>query len=64
MKYIDHFNGNYTYMRILKYFIMKSDRVIMEDGSSHIEDISELATWLENSSDVDNASESWLTDVR
>lgn len=47
-RYIDHFNGDYTFMRILKYFIMKSDKKTDEEGNSHIEDISELATWLEN----------------
>lgn len=63
-KYIEHFNGNYTYMRILKYFIMKSDRVTTEDGSSHIEDISELATWLENDADMelDNSGD-WTTSL-
>ena len=46
-RYIDHFRGDYTYMRILKYFIMKSDRKMDEEGTVHIEDISELATWLD-----------------
>lgn len=60
-RYVDHFNGDFTYMRILKYFIMKSDRVTGEDGTTHIEDISELATWLENQdmeTDVD-----WTTSL-
>lgn len=63
-KYVEHFNGNYTFMRILKYFIMKSDKVTSEDGSVHIEDISELATWLENGSDMSMDNENWLTELR
>lgn len=54
-RYIDHFNGNYTYMRILKYFIMKSDKVTSEDGTVRIEDKSELATWLENDTEEENS---------
>ena len=61
-KYINHFNGNYTYMRILKYFIMKSEVKYDEEGTGHIEDNSELATWLENDpSEIDN--DSWLTNM-
>lgn len=54
-KYVTHYNGNYTYMRILKYFILKSD-----SG----EENSDLATWLENSADMDENNTDWLTDVR
>lgn len=52
-RYISHFNGNYTFMRILKYFIIKA-----ENG----EELSDLATWLENDTEVDN--DNWLTDVK
>lgn len=38
-RYVDSFNGDYTYMRLLKYFIYKE-----ENG----ENVSELATFLEN----------------
>lgn len=61
-RYVSHFNGDYTYMRILKYFIMKSERKLDEEGNSHIEDISELATWLENDTEVNNCD--WLTEMR
>lgn len=51
-KYVDSFNGNYTYMRILKYFIMKSETksYMSEDGMmvSQLEDVSELANFLDN----------------
>lgn len=60
-RYVDHFKGDYTFMRILKYFIMKSDRKTDEEGNTYIEDISELATWLENSEDMDDRD--WTTSL-
>lgn len=62
-KYVDSFNGNYQYMRILKYFIMKSDRVTDEEGNTHIEDISELANWLENGSDIEKENSDWTSSL-
>jgi hypothetical protein len=51
-KYVDSFNGNYTYMRILKYFIFKSETKSHLDDEGNIvnqlEDISELANILDN----------------
>lgn len=47
-KYIESFNGNYTYMRILKYFILKDEIKIDEEGRKYVEQISELANFLEN----------------
>lgn len=46
-KYVESFNGNYTYMRILKYFIMKDEVKIGEEGR-YVEQVSELANFLEN----------------
>lgn len=50
--YVDSFNGNYTYMRILKYFILKSEikqhQNEMGEIVSQVEDISELANMLDN----------------
>ena len=61
-RYINHFNGDYTFMRILKYFILKSDKKMDEEGNRYIEDISELATWLENDTEINN--DDWLNEVR
>ena len=47
-KYVESFNGNYTYMRILKYFILKDEVKIGEDGNRYVEQVSELANFLEN----------------
>ena len=50
--YVDSFNGNYTYMRILKYFILKSEikqhQNDIGEVVSQVEDVSELANILEN----------------
>ena len=39
-------------MRILKYFIFKSVRKVNEDGVVYVEDVSQLAEYLENSDDT------------
>lgn len=50
--YVDSFNGNYTYMRILKYFILKSEikqhQNDLGEVVSQVEDVSELANMLDN----------------
>lgn len=38
----------YKGMRLAKYFIMKDDRKLMADDEVHVEEISDLATFLEN----------------
>ncbi len=38
----------YRGMRLAKYFIMKDDRKLMADEEVHVEEISDLATFLEN----------------
>lgn len=53
-KYVDSFNGNYTYMRILKYFILKDEIKIDEYGNRYVEQVSELANFLENEMENDN----------
>lgn len=51
-KYVDGFNGDYTYMRLLKYFILKEDRKVDSEGNGYIEEVSELATMLERDGEV------------
>ena len=62
------FRGNYTGMRLIKYFILKDDVRPSEDGTGHVEQISDLATFLENKESegeegVTN-SDDWLTNTR
>lgn len=47
-EYVESFNGNYTYMRVLKYFIWKDERKTNSDGVAYIDEISDLASFIEN----------------
>ena len=47
-KYVESFNGNYTYMRVLKYFIWKDEKRVDSDGMGYVNEISDLATYIEN----------------
>ena len=47
-KYVESFNGNYTYMRVLKYFIWKDEKRVDSDGIGYVNEISDLATYIEN----------------
>lgn len=54
-RYIDSFNGNYTFMQLLKYFILKTDKNTGEIRS-------ELLSYLENEDD-DERREDWTTSL-
>lgn len=47
-QYVDSFNGNYTYMRVLKYFIWKDERKMDSEGNTYISEVSDLASYMEN----------------
>lgn len=53
-RYIEAFNGNYTYMKTLKYFICAEKNV---NGS--IESSSDLLTFIENKGQEDSLSNDW-----
>lgn len=63
-QYVDSFNGNYTYMRALKYFIWKDDRKVDADGVGYIEEVSDLATYIENMDQVNTNTEDWNVEFR
>ena len=66
-RYVASFQGNYTGMRLIKYFIMKDDVRPSEDGTGHVEQISDLATFLENKEGEEeevNNDDSWLINSR
>ena len=66
-RYVASFQGNYTGMRLIKYFILKDDVKPSEDGTGHVEQISDLATFLENKEseeEVVNTSSDWMMSVR
>lgn len=55
--YISSFNGNYKKMRLLKYFILKSER----DADDNINVISELMTLIENEGQTDAQRDDWMS---
>ena len=60
-RYIESFNGNYSYMRVLKYFIWKDERKMDENGDMYIDPKSDLATLLENEDTV--LSGDWTSEL-
>lgn len=56
-EYVDSFNGDYTFMRLLKYFIWKQDKGTMDESS-------ELATLIDNKDQEDVNKEDWNTQLR
>ena len=61
-RYIESFKGQYDYMKVSKYFIWKDARKIDSEGKVYVEEVSELATYIENE-DV-NPNENWTSEVR
>lgn len=47
-RYVATFNGDYRYLKTLKYFISKNEKETGEDGETHIVEHSYLADYLEN----------------
>lgn len=43
-RYVESFNGDYTYMKVLKYFIWKDARKEDSEGKGYVEESSDLAT--------------------
>lgn len=61
-KYVDSFNGNYTFMRVLKYFIIKDVRKQGEEVN-YVEQVSELASYLENAGQ-DDYNKNWTASLK
>ena len=61
-KYVQSFNGNYSYMRILKYFIWKDEVKINSEGEKYIDETSDLANWIENEGQQEERD--WTTTLR
>lgn len=56
-EYISSFNGNYKKMRLLKYFILKSER----DADGNVNVISELMTLIENEGQTEVRRDDWMS---
>lgn len=59
-KYVQGFNGNYQYMRLLKYFIFK-EKV---GAGGEIEGDSELISYIENAGQEENLRNDWTSTLR
>lgn len=57
LRYIESFNGNYSYMQLLKYFILKKDKDTGEENS-------QLMSYIENEDCTDAANDDWMNEVR
>lgn len=56
-EYVSSFNGNYKKMRLLKYFILKSEK----DADDNVNVISELMTLIENEGQIDAQRDDWMS---
>lgn len=63
-RYVASFNGNYTYMRILKYFIWKDAVKQDAEGNGYVDETSDLANWIENKGQVNNTSTDWTSTLK
>ena len=59
--YIETFNGQYNYMRVLKYFIWKDERKLTEDGKTQVVEISDLANYIENANSINDLKDEWTS---
>lgn len=58
-EYVNSFNGNYRYMQLLKYFILKS----VKDADGNVDVKSELMSIIENSGQLDAQREDWVSNM-
>ena len=57
--YVNSFNGNYRYMQLLKYFILKS----VKDADDNVDIKSELMSLIENSGQLDTQRDDWVSNM-
>lgn len=57
--YVKSFNGNYRFMQLLKYFILKAGR----DSDSNIEIKSEFMSLIENAGHEDELRKDWISTI-
>jgi hypothetical protein len=51
-------------MRILKYFIWKDEVKTDSEGKRYVDEVSDLANWIENAGQEDNLSSDWTSTLR
>ena len=62
-KYVESFNGDYSYMRILKYFIWKDEVKINSEGDRYVDEVSDLANWIENAGQEEDLRNDWTSSM-
>ena len=62
--YVASFNGNYAYMRILKYFIWKDEIKVNSEGTRYVEEVSDLANLIENAGHEDTLRNDWTVELK
>lgn len=63
-EYVKSFNGQYNYMRALKYFIWKDVRKTNSNNEGYIEEVSDLASYIENVGQEETLRNDWTTTLR
>ena len=58
-EYVNSFNGNYRYMQLLKYLILKS----VKDADGNVDIKSELMSLIENSDQIDAQRDDWVSNM-
>ena len=58
-KYVNSMNGNYTYLKLLKYFIWKSE---VKDGEQVVTSI--LSDYIENEGQEDSINNDWTSELK
>lgn len=61
--YVSSHNGKYQYMRVLKYFIWKDTRKVNSEGEGYIEEVSDLAAFIENAKDEQDLKDDWVSNM-
>ena len=59
--YVKGFNGQYNYMRVLKYFIWKDEKKMTEDEKIQIIEVSDLANYIENADNTNDLKDEWTS---
>lgn len=66
-RFVASYRGNYRYLPLIKYFISKNKMIIDEDGTNHVTEVSQLASYLENKEEGGRAftnSDEWMLNSR
>lgn len=60
-RYVSSFNGRYQFMRVLKYFICKNEKKVDSEGVGYIEEVSDLAAYIENEGHEKSLKDDWMS---